>query len=228
MKYLLSTLIALIAFAFLVTAPPVLAQTPDGLTPAVEDICTKWDFTGKTLGLCNAYCEAMDCDDLNPQASLQACDRVLAKILGSIGDSPFPTCQDEDGDGIPNGVDNCPSTSNPLQVDTNVDGTGDACSPDACPCNFSAGGYVLWTDAFLAEFGGGDRSTGYAQADASSADGWYYILRVAPSVCTWDAYPPSDSGLEDERGRLQLVDSESAACFDPVCSMSGVDDCDGD
>ena len=51
--------------------------TPDGVTPAAEDICTTWGFTGKVEGLCTAYCEAMDCDDANPQASEPACGRVF-------------------------------------------------------------------------------------------------------------------------------------------------------
>jgi hypothetical protein len=38
---------------------------------------------------------------------------------------------DYDGDGIPNGVDNCPLVSNPDQADTDGDGFGDAC--DNCP-----------------------------------------------------------------------------------------------
>ena len=73
--------------------------TPDGLTPAVEDICTKWGFSGKVNGLCNAYCEAMDCDHEAPQASEQACTRVFNKIIGELGDTPFPTCDDSDDDG---------------------------------------------------------------------------------------------------------------------------------
>jgi galactose oxidase-like protein/thrombospondin type 3 repeat protein len=34
---------------------------------------------------------------------------------------------DTDGDGVPDGSDNCPSTSNPDQADTDGDGVGDAC-----------------------------------------------------------------------------------------------------
>ena len=110
---------------------PVLAQTPDGITPAVEDICTKWGYTGKVNGLCKAYCEAMDCDSANPQASMAACERVLLNILGQLGDEPFPTCEDNDSDGWPNGLDNCPSVANFGQEDGDSDGVGDDC--DNCP-----------------------------------------------------------------------------------------------
>lgn len=44
-------------------APLVIAQTPDGTTPAEETICD--GLEGAAFGLCNAYCEAKDCD-LNP------------------------------------------------------------------------------------------------------------------------------------------------------------------
>jgi hypothetical protein len=81
------------------------AQTPDGLTPAVEDICTKWGFSGNVNGLCNAYCEAMDCDSANPQASDRACNRVFDKIIVALGDTPFPTCQDVDDDSVPDGIE---------------------------------------------------------------------------------------------------------------------------
>jgi len=35
---------------------------------------------------------------------------------------------DADGDGVTDGKDNCPQTPNPMQVDSDGDGTGDACS----------------------------------------------------------------------------------------------------
>jgi hypothetical protein len=37
---------------------------------------------------------------------------------------------DDDGDGIPNNVDNCPAISNPRQLDADNDGIGNACDPD--------------------------------------------------------------------------------------------------
>src|SRR5260221_520465 len=47
-----------------------LAQTPDGMPPARETICD--NESGAAFGLCNAYCEAMDCDSASPQASATA------------------------------------------------------------------------------------------------------------------------------------------------------------
>ena len=38
---------------------------------------------------------------------------------------------DLDGDGVPDGSDNCPTRPNPAQADTDQDGVGDAC--DNCP-----------------------------------------------------------------------------------------------
>lgn len=124
-----------IALLFSLIAGPAMAQTPDGATPAVEDICTKWGYTGKVNGLCKAYCEAMDCDDVdNRQASEAACDRVFSNIVALLADKDFPTCADNDGDGVPNGLDNCIDVANPEQQDSDSDGTGDACAEVPCPC----------------------------------------------------------------------------------------------
>src|SRR5204862_7605072 len=57
--------------------------------------------------------------------------------IGGLGKSDFTsnflfstaTC-DDDGDGIPDAVDNCPTTANPDQADADGDGIGDACDPD--------------------------------------------------------------------------------------------------
>ena len=63
-------------------AGTALAQTPDGQTPAVETVCNT-QMSGAPFGLCNAFCEAMDCELENdgdpltePNASSTACNRV--------------------------------------------------------------------------------------------------------------------------------------------------------
>ena len=68
----------------IVVALPLLAsaQTPDGQTPAVETVCD--GESGAAFGLCNAYCEAMDCDS-SPEASQTACDTVQDLFIAITG-----------------------------------------------------------------------------------------------------------------------------------------------
>jgi len=40
---------------------------------------------------------------------------------------PALSCVDSDGDGVVDGLDNCPGIANPSQADSDRDGTGDAC-----------------------------------------------------------------------------------------------------
>jgi len=51
--------------------------TPDGLPPPMESVCDA--ETGAAYGLCNAYCQAMDCDSDTPSASETACQKVADK-----------------------------------------------------------------------------------------------------------------------------------------------------
>jgi len=52
---------------------------------------------------------------------------VATNDLGMIDTFTWSGASDSDGDGIPNGADNCPDTPNPNQEDTDGDGIGDAC-----------------------------------------------------------------------------------------------------
>ena len=90
MKLILTT-VSLVALALF--AGTAAAQTPDGETPAIELLCD--EFNGAAFGLCNAYCEAMDChlaDDgdpsTEPQASAQACERVGGRFENLTGQRP--------------------------------------------------------------------------------------------------------------------------------------------
>lgn len=68
-------------------AGSVLAKTPDGQTPAQETVCDM--ETGAAYGLCNAYCEAMDCTDPNQRASDQGCESVKENFEKKTG-RPLP------------------------------------------------------------------------------------------------------------------------------------------
>ena len=71
--------------------------------------------------------------------ALAACDRVLGLdplhvIDARPADAPdAPDLHDKDGDGVPDVLDNCPTTPNPpingVQLDSDGDGVGDACDP---------------------------------------------------------------------------------------------------
>ena len=73
-----------LAFALLLACTgAALAQTPDGMPPPLETVCDM--ETGAAYGLCNAYCEAMDCESDAPNASATACSKVRTKFQNITG-----------------------------------------------------------------------------------------------------------------------------------------------
>lgn len=78
--------LALFFALLLICSGTALAQgTPDWMTPSEETICD--GETGAAYGLCNAYCEAMDCESENAQASATACTKVRDKFTNITGRS---------------------------------------------------------------------------------------------------------------------------------------------
>ena len=57
-----------------------------GAAAAQDDPCAGLD--GNAYGLCNAYCEAMDCDSPNQPASERACERKFQQFQLLTGEVP--------------------------------------------------------------------------------------------------------------------------------------------
>lgn len=73
-------------FAGAVSALVVVAassQTPDGLTPSREDACD--EEPAGLFGLCNAWCEALDCELQDPDDLSRACRSVLRNYKKKSG-----------------------------------------------------------------------------------------------------------------------------------------------
>ncbi len=115
--------------AGLVVGVPLVAsaQTPDGQTPAVETVCD--GESGAAFGLCDAYCEAMDCDNF-PEASLYACERVRSTFNRLTGrDVPCEpeTCFANQGN---NNQPQCAGfCENPIDFCVPIFGGGCRCQP---------------------------------------------------------------------------------------------------
>lgn len=81
----------LLAFAAAAGAGPGGSQrTGDGMTPAEETVCDGDPF----FGLCNAYCEALDCDsgENRTPAAERSCQRVLNNYFKKTGGVPPCEC----------------------------------------------------------------------------------------------------------------------------------------
>ena len=95
-----------------------------------------------------------DCDDVDYsrfQAAFDTCEtspgydpRADADKSGCVDalDRAYLFEMDEDGDGVPDAADNCPTVANASQGDADRDGLGDACEPPAIPGDLDNDGDV--------------------------------------------------------------------------------------
>lgn len=65
-------------------------------------------------------------------AGLAGCEAEGDGSSGSGGNTPVANQTDQDGDGVPDTTDNCPTIPNPGQADSDGDGIGDACPERFC------------------------------------------------------------------------------------------------
>jgi murein DD-endopeptidase MepM/ murein hydrolase activator NlpD len=99
------------------------------------------------------------------------------------------TLGDSDGDGIPDGTDNCLSVPNPSQSDSDGDGTGDAC--ESSPPGRPTTGTIM--QGFTAQPNGGNGHNGIdyrsslSSAIVAVADG--EIISVSAAISGFGAYP---------------------------------------
>ena len=83
MKMIKMVTMASLAIALTHTA---YAKTPDTYTPAVETVCPAFqNDTGPAFGLCNSYCEAIDCGDPMQHANDRACERIANYFTKTTG-----------------------------------------------------------------------------------------------------------------------------------------------
>ena len=64
------------------------------MTPAQEHVCD--GQVGRAFGLCNAYCEANDCDSDEANAAPRACDELKARWYAATDGDPIP-CEPVNG-----------------------------------------------------------------------------------------------------------------------------------
>lgn len=57
-------------------------------------ICDEAGLIGSAYGACNAYCEALDCDSIEPGGSERACEKALSRFMELTGELPpcEPVC----------------------------------------------------------------------------------------------------------------------------------------
>lgn len=92
MKTCIQVLLVLLAFAFFSNT-----ASADGLPPSEEMVCDILQGgTPGLFGLCNAYCEAKDCDGFPEDDQPRSCERILGNYRDKMeaGDPDMP-CLDQ-------------------------------------------------------------------------------------------------------------------------------------
>ena len=79
-------IVALVVASLMALAGTALTKTPDQQTPSTETACD--GLSRSARGICNAYCEAQDCDS-HPKPS-SSCERLRTNFQRQTGSNIFP------------------------------------------------------------------------------------------------------------------------------------------
>jgi hypothetical protein len=173
--------IVLVFAATALAASPVMAGNGHGR--GGDSVCEDAGLIGSAYAACHTYCEALDCDAEQHNASDRACERALERFL-DLSDGEQPPCLEQGG-----------------QV------------PLACPCAFGWNDPSLIPEGWqpvceVYDYGEGGRSVTILGASESAGDvvidaGWYNTEstwgNMAGFICGWAS---SDS----ETGKSGWVD----------------------
>ena len=115
-----------------------LAEARTGHTRTPENsVCAGPEVPRGLQGICQSYCEALDCDGSGLVNAAHRCESLLQTYVRRSG-GLLPPCLsiDSDGDGTEDIFDNCPAVFNPSQFDADSDGRGDECDNCVFDPNF--------------------------------------------------------------------------------------------
>ena len=107
------------AMAFIAT-PAEAQRTGDHIVPSIETVCDGDPFS---FGLCNAYCEALDCESATPLGTPRACSNLLRNYKKKSGGAA-PPCACPCQFAVQNDLDVLEENAElELQVDIDIPGT---------------------------------------------------------------------------------------------------------
>src|SRR5579883_148750 len=157
---------------------------------------------------------------------LAACDAVFGLHSAPVGpsspDAPDPQLHDEDGDGIPDVMDNCPGIANADQRDTDQDGVGDACDPHLSAkgdsialAEYFDGSAYAWSPSPMAWQAGNDQIETTGAAAATNQASLTLVLPVSqPTVELGFTYVGSA-----DRQSVQLLLTLTSAAHSETCGV---------
>ena len=107
--------------------------------------------------------------------------------------------EDDDGDGVPNEVDNCVDRANPNQADIDGDGVGDACDADSNPCIECERDQLICNEPLDGDF----PRTGCSRTSGQSLD--FFSLDVDGGQVTIDLTGTYDTFIQLFDDTCQLI-----------------------